>query len=144
MYAAIALSSADAMRRDIPVIAPRNPLDAALRLMQESASRRSAWQRIAFRKTGNPTQDGLSRLGLRHDKSKMLRNARRGPPSGPPSKEAAPCRPFSLSQPADTALSPTSSNILAGLPLSPQQIAPDRRSLPARNAQPLQGLEFTY
>jgi hypothetical protein len=25
-----------------------------------------------------------------------------------------------------------------------QQIAPNRRSLPARNAQPLQGLEFTY
>src|SRR5215472_6058928 len=30
-------------------------------------------------------------------------------------KEAAPCRPLSLFQPADTALSPTSSNILAGL-----------------------------
>jgi CBS domain-containing protein len=45
MYVAIALSSADAMRRDIPVIAPRSPLDAALRLMQESAARRSAWQR---------------------------------------------------------------------------------------------------
>jgi hypothetical protein len=64
---------------------------------------------------GCQTQDGFSRPSLRRmTKTKCC--AMLG--AVPRLKEAAPCRPFSLSQPVDTALSPTSSNILAVLPPS--------------------------
>src|SRR5437879_4324364 len=52
----------------------------------------------------------------RDDKSEMLRDVRLWSPR---LKEAVPCRPFSRSQPADTASSAISSNILAELSPSP-------------------------